>query len=66
MTYPLEIYFTRDRMPEINVLVYVAGGLAKWTGHVWLSMTAQSAYCDITWPVKWWAYVLQGAEEPQR
>ena len=45
---------TRDRMPEPHVLVIVSGGVAVWTGSVWLSKTGDDSGQVIRWEVTWW------------
>ena len=58
------VHRTRDRMPEPHQTVLVAGGLALWTGSVWLSMTGNDSYRVLEWPVQWWVRVPTGADEP--
>lgn len=52
-------------MPEPNTTVIVAGGLASWTGSVWLSKShGQGDRRPIRWPVKWWASLVYDTEVP--
>jgi hypothetical protein len=64
MKHTIGIHLTSEKMPEPHRLVLVSGGIATWTGSVWLSMTAQDAYRPIEWPVKWWGPVPVGLEAP--
>lgn len=49
----VELYFTKDRMPEPHQLVIVDGGIAVWTGSVWLTKTHNDNRV-IEWRVGWW------------
>jgi hypothetical protein len=53
-----------SNVPEPNRLVIVAGGVALWTGSVWLSKTGDDNCRVITWPVKWWMPLAVGDERP--
>ncbi len=45
---------TCDLKPLPHQLVVVAGGVAVWTGSIWLSKTGDDNDRVIQWPVKWW------------
>jgi len=39
-------------LPQINEMVIVAGGLARWDGEHWRSVIDENRV--IQWPVTWW------------
>jgi hypothetical protein len=43
------------RKPDLGQLVLVSGGLAKWDGMYWHSMTGEDTNRRITWDVVCWA-----------
>lgn len=47
---------TNPERPEPNVIVYVEGGQAAWTGSEWVSKEPESMDRPIMWSVNWWAY----------
>ena len=49
---------TSERMPEPNGVVIVEGGLATWTGSVWLSKTGNDSGRVIQWPVTYWTLLI--------
>ena len=55
----IHVNLTKDSMPTRHQTVIVAGGLAVWTGSVWLSKTGDDSGTIITWPVKWWTPLIQ-------
>jgi hypothetical protein len=59
----IPIYLTRHVMPEPHQTVIVAGGLACWTGSIWLSMSDDRR--PISWAVKWWAPLIYATEGPK-
>ena len=54
----LDFYWTIDLMPEPHRMVIVSGGLAVWTGSVWLSKTGDSSGRVIQRQVKWWMPII--------
>jgi len=52
---PISIHRTKDMLPEPHFQVIVAGGIAVWTGSVWLSYSDDRRV--IEWPVEWWARI---------
>lgn len=59
-----ELRFTKDRMPEPHQIVIVSGGLACWTGSVWLSKTGDDNCRVIRWDVKWWIPLIHDEDIP--
>ena len=56
----IDLYFNwiTDLMPEPHQMVIVSGGLAVWTGSVWLSKTGDSSGRVIQRQVKWWMPII--------
>ena len=61
MLVSVEAFRTCDRMPEPHQLVIVAGGVAVWTGSVWLSKIDDNRV--IEWPVEWWMPIINALSE---
>lgn len=61
-TRKVSVHPTRERMPEPHRIVIVAGGLATWTGSVWLSKTAEDTGRVIEWHVSWWMPLLHDSD----
>ncbi len=45
---------TDQRIPDPHRIVIVPGGIAVWTGSVWLSKTGDDSNRVIEWPVRYW------------
>jgi len=58
----LKVFLTKDFMPDPHRLVLVSGGVAVWTGSVWLSKTGDDSGRVIEWPVKWWCSLLHDSD----
>ncbi len=54
----IPIYHTAECMPPEWTVVLVEGGVAKWTGRLWLSMMDKDQRA-IGWPITWWSPLLQ-------
>ena len=54
----LHFYLTTDLMPKPHQMVIVSGGLAFWTGSVWISKTGDNSGRVIQWQVKWWMPII--------
>lgn len=50
----IEVHYTKDKMPECHQTVIVDGGIAVWTGKVWLSQMPDCCGRVIGWEVEWW------------
>jgi hypothetical protein len=50
---PIPIVLCSQRMPEVNEIVIVAGGIAYWTGENWRTPLDHGNV--IQWKVNWWA-----------
>ena len=47
----------KDKLPPVNRIVLVRGGVALHEGTVWRTQTAEDSGREIQWPVVWWANV---------
>ena len=51
------------KKPECGKIVLISGGLARWDGMYWYSMTGDDYNRRIQWDVKGWAYIPKIPED---